>query len=117
MLRRDRAASVLLLLILRAFGSEVLRRLELDGQEAECLDCLLGVDVVDADGEGAGAAVEGRELGLEGAAAGVGVGVVEVPEEGDSWAGEESWGEKVFDDGGDFAGGGGVGGGAEDDPG
>lgn len=54
---------------------------------------------------------------MEGAAAGIGVGVVQMPEESDSGGFQERWGEVLADDGVDFAGGGGVFGGAEDDPG
>jgi len=72
---------------------------------------------VDAHGEGAAAAVQRFEGCLEGAAAGIGVGVVQMPEESDSGGFQERWGEVLADDGVDFAGGGGVFGGAEDDPG
>lgn len=72
---------------------------------------------MDAHGKGAAAAVQGFEGCLQGAAAGVGIGVVQVPEQGDSGGLQQGWGEEVVDYGGDFAGGGGVFGGAEDDPG
>ena len=54
---------------------------------------------------------------MEGAAAGIGVGVMEVPEESDAGGFEQGWSEMVVDNCVDFAGGGGVFGGAEDDPG
>jgi hypothetical protein len=72
---------------------------------------------VDLEGEGATAAVQRFEGCLRCAAAGIWVGVVQVPEEGDAFAMLEVGDQEVFDHVAEGAGGGRVLFGAEDDPG
>jgi hypothetical protein len=72
---------------------------------------------VDLQCEGAAAAVQRFESRLGRAAAGIGVGVVQMPEEGDAFAMLEVGDQQVFDHVAEGAGGGRVLFGAEDDPG
>jgi hypothetical protein len=75
------------------------------------------VHIVNPHGESTTAAIQRFESRIQRAAAGVGVGIVQVPEECDAGGFEQGWGEEVVDYGFDGAGVGGVFGGAEDDPG
>ena len=77
---------LLLELLLLGRCDEGLRRDELDWQMAQGFGGGFGNCVVDLEGEGAAAAVERFEGCLGGAAAGIWVGVVQVPEEGDAFA-------------------------------
>ena len=52
---------------------------------------------MDLDGEGTAAAVQRFESRLGRTAAGIGVGVVQVPEKGDVWAMLEGGDQEVFD--------------------
>jgi hypothetical protein len=97
--------------------NESLWRDELDWELAQGFGGCFGVYVVNLHGEGTAAAVQRFEGCLGGAAAGVWVCVVQVPEEGDAFAMLEIRDEEVFDYVAEGAGGGGVFFGAEDDPG